>query len=1018
MSRAPSRPRILPALRRGEQGRVGFFVALGALITLAQTVGLAGAEALFLARLGAARLPATFVVAAAATVFATLAYAFRVGRARNDRVFVELLSVSALAVGGAALAVTAGSVAALPALLCLFFAAQAVLVNHFWTLAGDLFDTLAAKRVAPLLGVGMSLGGAVGGGLAVALGRESTPALLWVWALALAVAAVLVRSARRPLRRWGALEFEEEDETSVESLRAATRFLRRSPLGRWLVASALAMVLALFVAQYLYSDVLAREFPDETELAAFLGLFLAVTNVFEVVIALGLVPWLIQRAGVARANLMHPVLTVASFLLLAASFRLPAALAARMNREMLENALAGPVRQLVYNALPLRFRARSRAFLEGVVVYAGMFVAGAILLVTGDLPPSGLALAGGGLALAYLLANLRVRAEYRRALVEELRARRLDLGELGGELGRRELSELARIWGHLLREVTTRPSPALLDLAPLLAARGFLEPLRGALGHSHPAVRRASLEALAATEAGGDPALWEPALRDRDPTVRLAALESFPESLRGALESLLRERLDDADPQVRAAAASRLGTEGRDVLAALVVSSDPREVTAALERLPEELGAEAARRLGDAHPEVRAAALECLARLREPPAVPLTRLVGELGHDSPRVRRAAVACLARRPEAVADADLASALGDPAREVRRAAVTALAARGEAGLAAARGQLDADSEPTVRSALRVLGMLGTRQVREQLRAEQRRRVDAAWDAQICLHALPLEEEGPVALLRLAQGDRLGREIRLAFTILALLEDPAVVRSVERTLRFATARGRADALEVLADLGDAPASQRLAVLLERSSLEERLRSLPSLPGGLPHGMDEVIERSRKVSSRWIRMAVDAAAGTGGNAMERLLFLRRVGLFSGLTLEQLEAIEGMTRELEFVPGEVIVAEGTPGKELFLIEEGQVTVYKEHGTPQGVKLNTLGPGGYFGEMAVLDSAVRSATVVATTPTRLLSLDGERLRELVHEMPDIAFEIFRVLASRIRSVEARLSAREGPQGTS
>src|SRR5690606_34174332 len=130
---------------------------LGALLTLAQTLGLAGAEALFLARLGAARLPETFVLASATTVGASLLYAVRVGRARNDRVLAELALLAAAGVAGAALALAAGSVAALPALLCLFFAAQAVLVSHFWTFAGDFFDTLAAKRLVPLFTVAMSV---------------------------------------------------------------------------------------------------------------------------------------------------------------------------------------------------------------------------------------------------------------------------------------------------------------------------------------------------------------------------------------------------------------------------------------------------------------------------------------------------------------------------------------------------------------------------------------------------------------------------------------------------------------------------------------------------------------------------------------------------------------------------------------------------------------------------------------------------------------------------------------------
>jgi CRP-like cAMP-binding protein len=71
--------------------------------------------------------------------------------------------------------------------------------------------------------------------------------------------------------------------------------------------------------------------------------------------------------------------------------------------------------------------------------------------------------------------------------------------------------------------------------------------------------------------------------------------------------------------------------------------------------------------------------------------------------------------------------------------------------------------------------------------------------------------------------------------------------------------------------------------------------------------------------------------------------------------------------------------------------------------------LNRLGPGAYFGEMAVLDGSPRSATIVAASPVRVLVLAGERLRELAQEMPELAFDLLRVLADRVRSAEQKLA---------
>lgn len=141
----------------------------------------------------------------------------------------------------------------------------------------------------------------------------------------------------------------------------------------------------------------------------------------------------------------------------------------------------------------------------------------------------------------------------------------------------------------------------------------------------------------------------------------------------------------------------------------------------------------------------------------------------------------------------------------------------------------------------------------------------------------------------------------------------------------------------------------------------------------------------------------------------MERLLSLRQVSLFSRMSLERLHAIERITQESEYVRGELIMREGELGDELFCIVEGEVEVLRGAGTPDEMRLNRLGAGAYFGEMAVLDGSPRSATIVAASRVRVLVLAGERLRELVQEMPELAFDLLRVLADRVRSAEQKLA---------
>jgi hypothetical protein len=524
--------RLLPAVRRAERAPALFFTTLLALVTAAQTVGLAGSEALFLARLSAQQLPLAFVIAAIAAMIGSAFYALVVGAVRNDTLFAAMLFASGLLLLGVELAVPDPGAAALFALIAAYYVTQCVLINHFWTFAGDYFDTLTSKRLVPVFALGSSVGGLAGGLVcAYTAGAVGPIATIGMWGALLCIAAAQLALARRPLRRWGPILGEEADETSVASLAAAVRYVRGSWLGRWLLLSSLGMVFAQFVAQYVYSDVFVRSHPDPTELAVFIAVFLALSNLVEIALEIWVTPWLIRRFGVAGSHVVHPLLTIASFGALFASARLDTAIGARANRELVENALAQPVRTLVFNALPPRFRGRIRAFLEGIVVYGGMSAAGLLLFAIETPDMHALALFGGGAALVYAVANYAAGRAYLDALVEGIRSGRLDLGDLDEDIGAWESGRLGDLCDELSRTERVRASRSLLQLIASLGQRGVSAPLLRALSHPLPVVRVACAQALAGNHDAFD-ALRE-ALRDRDGEVRLAALAALPVDDRG-----------------------------------------------------------------------------------------------------------------------------------------------------------------------------------------------------------------------------------------------------------------------------------------------------------------------------------------------------------------------------------------------------------------------------------------------------------------------------------------------------
>jgi CRP-like cAMP-binding protein len=103
------------------------------------------------------------------------------------------------------------------------------------------------------------------------------------------------------------------------------------------------------------------------------------------------------------------------------------------------------------------------------------------------------------------------------------------------------------------------------------------------------------------------------------------------------------------------------------------------------------------------------------------------------------------------------------------------------------------------------------------------------------------------------------------------------------------------------------------------------------------------------------------------------------------------------ITEEIRFEPGDVLITEGELGESLFLIAAGRVRVEK-----RGVLVIELGERECVGEMAILDSEPRSATVRATEPVTALRIEREDFYDLLHEKLEIAQAIIKVLTRRLR----------------
>ena len=150
-----------------------------------------------------------------------------------------------------------------------------------------------------------------------------------------------------------------------------------------------------------------------------------------------------------------------------------------------------------------------------------------------------------------------------------------------------------------------------------------------------------------------------------------------------------------------------------------------------------------------------------------------------------------------------------------------------------------------------------------------------------------------------------------------------------------------------------------------------------------------------------------MDQYEGSAG-ALDEEAVLSRVSLFSLLKKKDLKRLAGLTKRHDFADGDVIIKEGERDDRLFVLVGGRVDVIKNLGRKGQRLLQTLSPHTYFGEMALIDDLIRSASVVARGDVSVLSLNQWDLRREIEKYPAMASELLQMLSRRVRALEESL----------
>jgi CRP/FNR family transcriptional regulator, cyclic AMP receptor protein len=123
----------------------------------------------------------------------------------------------------------------------------------------------------------------------------------------------------------------------------------------------------------------------------------------------------------------------------------------------------------------------------------------------------------------------------------------------------------------------------------------------------------------------------------------------------------------------------------------------------------------------------------------------------------------------------------------------------------------------------------------------------------------------------------------------------------------------------------------------------------------------------------------------------------LRRAPLFAGLAKSHLTELARQSEEMEVAAGTVLCREGQTGQEFFVLLDGEAEVTSGQGGP----VRKVGPGDFFGEIALLEPVKRTATVTATTPLHFFVLTRQSFQRMLDENPQVERRVLRELAHRV-----------------
>ena len=1030
------------------------------------------AETTFLKRYGVEYLPIVIMINSIVTFFITGFLSAFMGKMSGAKLLSYIFIFSGLSVTLIRLLIPFGFELLYPLLFMLKSQFELLQALLFWNICNDIFNTRQSKRLFPLLTAGGVIGLILGSfGTPYFAKMFQMDNLLYLYLFTTLSGAVIVQAMGRS---YPSLIFSEKTEGKEEKKASMIQeFKNILPLIKDSVLIKIVLVLTFMpnvvvpIMNYQFNYAVNDQFASEAGMIQFFGFFRGGLYLVSLFILL-FVGRIYGKWGLPVALMFHPFNYMIAFFAFLFNFNFFSAMYARMSTNIIRTTINVPSMNILYGLFPKSYRGVLRPFIKGPVVRLALFLGSGLILISGNFfHPKYLSLVALPFMLAWIAAPIFLKLKYPKILMDLISNNLLDIKSLEQDelaqvfKGDKVLSDLEQaflaargknaIWygkllkifstqaldKNILKALKSQDDITKVTLIKMMSPQGHkthLEDLMSFIDPEKPEVTIAILKIFCQLKAKSIPGIdVSPYTSNPHPVVRgFATACLYPENPE-QYAPLINRWLESKDITDRQSGIVSAGLSGEreyiDTLLNILSMHDIDQVI----------------------PDI----IRALSRLR---ARELNTVIySYLSYDSKNVKMAALDALdinddfSLKKAILLIADKSGTIHEFAKEKIR-----------------------ESEyHNNRILVESLGLPGTRIRRglfELLESLDIKELDifmfAKKNLDKCYAYLAmsrnLENHSPgkmrdLAIEHMIHQKELGLENIIR--VLAIRDKTGRVKTAWRGIFSPDSRQKANAIELLSDIMDhklfntmlpllespTPAmalaegkkvaqiptfdpegKQVLAKLLSSEDWVDvvmgisLIRNNPSLIEG--NGLLKKLENSiNKNILKEVQMILTKGDKTSKNPQrikstkislgEKILLLKDIEIFSGLSPSELAAIAAVTKELNYPEDRTVIKQNEVGETVFLVINGEVEVIKELMDGTEMVLASIGKGDSFGEMALIENEPRSATVRTTKVSRFLILHQQEFKETAMEFPRIALKICKVLSSRIRHLHSRIQDR-------